>query len=58
MKPITVSMTKAARDFYAKNGLADNKKLIEYLNDIGGYLGKVVAFTVESEPAYKVDIII
>lgn len=49
MREIVVSMTKTTRDLYAKEGLADHLKLIEYLNSVGGYLGKVVDFVVEND---------
>lgn len=47
-------MTKAARNVYAKEGLADNKKLLEYLNNTGHYLGKVVGVSIDGDPVYKV----
>ena len=54
MNEIRITMTKAARNVYAKEGLADNKKLLEYLNNTGHYLGKVVGVSIDGDPVYKV----
>ena len=51
---ITITMTKTARERYAREGLRDLPALIVYLNETGNYLGTVTEVFVERDPEYRI----
>ena len=55
MSEISVTMTRSAYREYMKKdgGFKSRKQLIDYLNQVGGYIGTVVDITVEDDPILK-----
>lgn len=54
MKEITVTMSRAAYEYYLKRGHVKSKEaLIKYLNETGHYRGEVTDIRVEADAERK-----